>query len=129
MMKIRAYQQCLTDQVSNCDLEQLGVHVERMTVGDGRNGRDGSVLTNMQVVGDGLFAQRIQPSTDVANAVSDQNAFQPSRQLIQGFDVPYVDICEIHSGQDERARDPEPVLPGDATEGRSEVAVCEAATH
>ncbi len=29
MMKIRAYQQCLTDQVSNCDLEQLGVHVER----------------------------------------------------------------------------------------------------
>ena len=103
MMKIRADQQCLTDQFSNCDLEQLGVHVERVTVGDGRNGKDGSILTNMQVVGDGLFAQRIQPSTDVSNAVSDQNAFQPSRQLIQGFDVPYVDICEIHSGQDERA--------------------------
>ncbi|WP_031330927.1 hypothetical protein [Rhodococcus erythropolis] len=78
MMKIRADQQCLTDQFSHRDLEQLGMHVERVAVGDGRNGRDRSVLTNMQVVGDGLFAQRIQPSPDVADTMSDQNALQPS---------------------------------------------------
>lgn len=103
MMKIRTDQQCLTDQFSNGNREQLGVHVERVAVRDGRNRRDGSVLPNMQVVGDGFFAQRIQPSTDVADAMSDQNAFEPSGQLIQSFDVPYVDICEIHSSQDERA--------------------------
>ena len=81
MMKIRAYQQCLTDQVSNCDLEQLGVHVERMTVGDGRNGRDGSVLTNMQVVGDGLFCAAY-PAVDGCRERGERPERLPTQQTV-----------------------------------------------